>query len=432
MNLPSTAAFQAQSSHEQLRTLFDIAVKKSLPENCLPEFLESIDASNGLCVIGAGKAAAEMAAIVNKHFAGQCNGAVVTRYGYSSEQDTGDIEVLLAAHPYPDENSEIAAKDLLARVEQNPANRPILFIISGGGSSLLSLPADGITLQEKHDINRFLLASGAAIDEINTVRTHLSKVKGGKLAAAAKSPFSTLILSDVIGDDPSIIASGPTIPNHTTAADALDILARYGWQPKQTVIDVLKQQSACPSLPNADAHIIANGPISLNYSKLFAESAGVKCITLEENEQGEAQSVAKAHAQIVAELAQNSVPVMLFSGGELTVSLGDSPGDGGPNQEYLLALALALEPLVNSRQLKFTALACDTDGVDGSRDVAGAIIDHHLLTEANSKHIDAATHLSSHCSFDFFEQLNRHVITGPTRTNVNDFRVIYIQAINAV
>lgn len=426
MKLPTHSTFQAQTPHQQLRTLFDIAVQQSLPENCLPEYLANLDATKGLCVVGAGKAAAEMAAIVNRYFPKVCEGVVVTRYGYASDQDTGNINVLLAAHPYPDENSAIAANALLQCVAQNPANRPILFLISGGGSSLLSLPVEGITLQEKHDINRFLLASGAAIHEINTVRTHLSQIKGGKLAAAANAPFTTLILSDVIGDDPSIIASGPTIPNTTTPADALDILAQYGWQPTTSILNALKQQAPCPTLPNAPAHIIANGPISLNRSKQFAESTGIHCITLDENEQGEAQAVATQHAHIVEKLLTNGKPLMLFSGGELTVSLGDNPGDGGPNQEYLLALAIALQPLVNSCGLTFTALACDTDGVDGSKDVAGAIIDQNTLAQAETAGINAVQQLASHCSFAFFEALNLHIVTGPTRTNVNDFRVIYI------
>lgn len=432
MNLPSISAFLDETLSQQLRTLFDIAVKQSLPENCLPEYLSSIDASQGLCVVGAGKAAAEMAAIVNKHFPEQCDGIVVTRYGYASEQDTGNIRVLLAAHPYPDENSEIAARELLNCVQNNPPARPILFLISGGGSSLLSLPAEGISLQEKHDINRFLLASGAAIDEINTVRTHLSQVKGGKLAAAARSPFQTLILSDVIGDDPSIVASGPTIENHTCADDALNILARFGWQASSHITQAIKQQAPCPVLPPASAKIIANGPISLNASVRYAQSAGLHCITLDENEQGEAQAVAKIHAQYIATQLKTDAPILLFSGGELTVNLSETPGDGGPNQEYLLALAVALQPLANTRKLKFTALACDTDGVDGSKDVAGAIIDHTTLSRASEIGLDAEAQLLAHCSFNFFDQLKNHVITGPTRTNVNDFRVIYIHSIAPV
>lgn len=431
MNLPDIAIFQQATPKEQLQTLFSIAVQKSLPEHCLPEFLAKIDAPEGLCVIGAGKAAAEMAAIVNDYFAGKCDGAVVTRYGYASEADTGNIEVLLAAHPYPDENSAIAAKQLLQRVKQNPPERPILFLISGGGSSLLSLPVEGVSLEEKQALNRFLLASGASINEINTVRTHLSQVKGGKLAAAAQSAFSTLILSDVIGDDPSIIASGPTVPNYTTGAEALAILHRYHWQPEGSIEQALHKAPACPVLPSSNADIIANGPISLSSSKQFAQSAGLNGLTLAENEQGEAQAVAKRHAREIAKLTVLNEPLLLFSGGELTVSLGENPGDGGPNQEYLLALVVALQPLVEGRHLKFTALACDTDGVDGSKDVAGAIIDHHTMRQACEQSLDPERYLRAHCSFDFFNQLNLHVITGPTRTNVNDFRVIYVHAIDA-
>lgn len=403
--------------------LFTTAVNACKPSACMSKYLENIDASKGLCVVGAGKAAAEMAAEVNRFYGDKCFGAVVTRYGYESSGDTGRIKVLSANHPTPDDNSLAAGKELLELVRNNPADIPILFIISGGGSSLMCLPVDDVPFSQKQKLNQFLLRSGASVDEINVVRKQLSLVKGGKLAQAAKSDYVTLIISDVVGDKPSDIASGPTISDGSTKADALDILQKYNWPVIAEVeAHLLKPEHERVADTVGEYFIVANAQHAIDSAISVAQHQGWETQVLGYDIQGEAKEVAKQHAAIALDLKAQGKRVMLFSGGELTVTVADVYGDGGPNQEYLMALAEAL-----NGEAGIYALACDTDGVDGSKDVAGAYINSTTVTRAQSAGESLQAQLEGHNSHQFFKAIDDLIITGPTNTNVNDFRVIVIE-----
>ena len=403
--------------------LFTTAVNACKPSACMSKYLENIDASKGLCVVGAGKAAAEMAAEVNRFYGDKCFGAVVTRYGYESSGDTGRIKVLSANHPTPDDNSLAAGKELLELVKNNPADIPILFIISGGGSSLMCLPVDDVPFSQKQKLNQFLLRSGASVDEINVVRKQLSLVKGGKLAQAAKSDYVTLIISDVVGDKPSDIASGPTISDGSTKADALAILQKYNWPVIAEVeAHLLKPEQERAADTVGEHFIVANAQHAIDSAISVAQHQGWETQVLGYDIQGEAKEVAKQHAAIALEQKAQGKRVMLFSGGELTVTVADVYGDGGPNQEYLMALAEAL-----NGEAGIYALACDTDGVDGSKDVAGAYINSTTVTRAQSAGESLQAQLEGHNSHQFFKAIDDLIITGPTNTNVNDFRVIVIE-----
>ena len=403
--------------------LFTTAVNACKPSACMSKYLENIDASKGLCVVGAGKAAAEMAAEVNRFYGDRCFGAVVTRYGYESSGDTGRIKVLSANHPTPDDNSLAAGKELLDLVKNNPADIPILFIISGGGSSLMCLPVDDVPFSQKQKLNQFLLRSGASVDEINVVRKQLSLVKGGKLAQAAKSDYVTLIISDVVGDKPSDIASGPTISDGSTKADALAILQKYNWPViKEVQAHLLKPEQERAADTIGEYFIVANAQHAIDSAIGVAQHQGWETQVLGYDIQGEAKEVAKQHAAIALEQKAQGKRVMLFSGGELTVTVADVYGDGGPNQEYLMALAEAL-----NGEAGIYALACDTDGVDGSKDVAGAYINSTTITRAQNAGESLQAQLEGHNSHQFFKAIDDLIITGPTNTNVNDFRVIVIE-----
>ncbi|MEM5532512.1 glycerate kinase type-2 family protein [Pseudoalteromonas arctica] len=403
--------------------LFTTAVNACKPSACMSKYLENIDASKGLCVVGAGKAAAEMAAEVNRFYGDKCFGAVVTRYGYESSGDTGRIKVLSANHPTPDDNSLAAGKELLELVRNNPADIPILFIISGGGSSLMCLPVDDVPFSQKQKLNQFLLRSGASVDEINVVRKQLSLVKGGKLAQAAKSDYVTLIISDVVGDKPSDIASGPTISDGSTKADALAILQKYNWPVIAEVeAHLLKPEQERVADTVGEYFIVANAQHAIDSAISVAQHQGWETQVLGYDIQGEAKEVAKQHAAIALEQKAQGKRVMLFSGGELTVTVADVYGDGGPNQEYLMALAEAL-----NGEAGIYALACDTDGVDGSKDVAGAYINSTTVIRAQSAGESLQAQLEGHNSHQFFKAIDDLIITGPTNTNVNDFRVIVIE-----
>ena len=403
--------------------LFTTAVNACKPSACMSKYLENIDASKGLCVVGAGKAAAEMAAEVNRFYGDKCFGAVVTRYGYESSGDTGRIKVLSANHPTPDDNSLAAGKELLELVKNNPADIPILFIISGGGSSLMCLPVDDVPFSQKQKLNQFLLRSGASVDEINVVRKQLSLVKGGKLAQAAKSDYVTLIISDVVGDKPSDIASGPTISDGSTKADALAILQKYNWPVIAEVeAHLLKPEQERAADTIGEHFIVANAQHAIDSAISIAQHEGWETQVLGYDIQGEAKEVAKQHAAIALEQKAQGKRIMLFSGGELTVTVADVYGDGGPNQEYLMALAEAL-----NGEAGIYALACDTDGVDGSKDVAGAYINSTTVTRAQSAGESLQAQLEGHNSHQFFKAIDDLIITGPTNTNVNDFRVIVIE-----
>ncbi|MBU3020946.1 glycerate kinase [Aestuariibacter sp. A3R04] len=404
-----------------LTSLFEEAVRVSKPKYCLPTHFSSFSPADRVCILGAGKAAADMAVEAYKYFGDNAYGMVVTRYGYESKEPTGRIEVRLAAHPVPDENSVEGAKALLEMAARVSSSDKVIFLISGGGSALACAPPMGVTLDEKLALHKFLLRSGASIEEVNTVRKHVSLIKGGRLAAASKGNNTSLVISDVVGDDPAFIASGLTVEDHTTPDDAMSILDKYGFDTNATVVQYLRHAPPLPSVTGS-YKLVANANHAIDAAVKKATEAGWVTEVISYTETGEAQAVAKRHAALALEYKKQGKRVLLVSGGELTVTLGNTKGDGGPNQEYLMALAHAL-----SQAPGVSALAADTDGVDGSRDVAGGFIDDTTLKRASAVGLNVKAMLTAHNSFSFFNQLHDHVIIGPTRTNVNDFRVICIE-----
>ncbi len=401
--------------------LYKSAVASCQPHYCMPAYLTQFDPNQPICVLGAGKAAAGMAAEVHRYFGDNCYGAVVTRYGYETHAPTGNIAVISAAHPLPDENSLVGGQRLLSIAQQVDDSTPVLFLVSGGGSALASVPAGDITPAEKLAVHRFLLRSGAAIEEMNTVRKQLSAIKGGRLAAHCQGPKHSLVISDVVGDDPTFIASGMTVQDTSCAQEAQYILEKYHWQPIPSVVAHLKQQHPSPKV-GGHYDIIASAKTAIDSAASLAQSQGWHTEIISYTETGEASEVARKHAALALKAKQRGQKTLLFSGGELTVTLGDSQGDGGPNQEYLLALAIALDSAPG-----ITALSADTDGVDGSKDVAGGMIKSTTLADAKRIGVDPVDCLSSHNSYWFFDALQQHLIVEPTRTNVNDFRVIAIE-----
>ena len=405
---------------EFLTSLYLSGVKASKPEHCLAPYLTRYSPNERVCILGAGKAAADMASVAYDYFGNNAYGCVVTRYGYEALRETGSIEVLSAAHPVPDENSVLAAKKLMQMARNVPVNERVIFLISGGGSALACAPALGISLEEKLALHKFLLRSGASIEQMNTVRKHLSAVKGGRLGAASQGDNVSLVISDVVGDNPAMIASGLTVEDHSTPQDALSILLQYGWDEDSNIIRYLNQAPALPSVCG-DYHIIANADTALNAAIDDAKRKGWATHIISNSETGEAAEVAKRHAQIALEYKKIGKPCLLFSGGELTVTLGNAKGQGGPNQEYLMVLAEALNNTAG-----ISALAADTDGVDGSKEVAGGFIDDTTLSRAHALNLDVTALMRDHNSYAFFDALGDHLVIGPTRTNVNDFRVICV------
>ena len=400
-----------------MRNLFDAAVAAADPMRVVPPNLPDPPTGRTV-VIAAGKAAAAMARAVEDHWDGPISGIAVTRYGHGVNCDF--VDVVEADHPMPDSAGQDAAmrvRDLAAGLTEDDL---ALFLISGGGSALLAAPADGITLADKQAVTRALLAGGAPISDINSVRKHLSAVKGGRLAAlAAPARVATLIISDVPGDDPATVASGPSIADPTTLEDARAVLEKFRITPPDAVAALLNRaESETPkSVPGADTRIIASSRDALNAAAGAARAAGVDAAILGDDLEGEARDLAREHAR----LARGHAPGLLLSGGEVTVTLGDTVGKGGPNAEYALALAIALDGAVDIH-----AIACDSDGIDGEGDAAGALIAPDTLSRAATADIDPRALLDHHDSYTFFSKLDDHVITGPTRTNVNDFRAILI------
>jgi hydroxypyruvate reductase len=411
-----------------LRRMFDAAVARAMPDKCLPPFLPHPPRGQTI-VVGAGKAAATMAKAVEDHWRGELAGLVVTRYGHHAP--TKRIEVVEAAHPVPDLAGHEAAERILKLVQGLSGDELVLCLISGGGSALLTLPAPGLTLQDKQAINRALLKSGANIAEMNCVRKHLSAIKGGRLAAACHpAKVVTLTISDVPGDDPAVIASGPTVPDRTTFADALAILAKYRISEPISVVEHLRAareetpKPGDPRLAGAQTHLIAAPQQSLEAAAAVARQAGVTPLILGDSLEGESREVALVHAGIARQVVRHGQPVappcVLLSGGETTVTVRGK-GRGGRNVEFLLALSVALgaEPGVY-------AMAGDTDGVDGTEDNAGAIVTPDTLQRAAAHGLDAKSHLTDNDGYSFFSGLGDLVLTGPTLTNVNDFRAILI------
>lgn len=385
-------------------------------------------------VMGAGKAAATMALAVEQHWPTDVplEGIAITRHGHSVL--TKRIQVIEAGHPIPDDHGLAAAQRILPAVQQLSKDDLLLCLFSGGGSSLLSLPVAEISIGELQQITGQLLKSGAKIQEINTVRKHLSQIQGGRLATHCQAPINTLIISDVTGDDPTHIASGPTAPDPSTRDEALAILDDYHITLSQAARNVLQSskhtETPKPGDPIFDAvenQIIASARTALNAAEQFLKQAGIHTLLLGDTVTGEAREVAKVYAALVKEICRYpenwSLPLALLSGGETTVTIKGN-GRGGRNTEFLLSLAIELGNLNSTSQVY--ALACDTDGIDGSEHNAGAIITPDTLIRARQHDMDAQKMLANNDAYTFFEKLDDLVVTGPTLTNVNDYRVICI------
>ncbi|MGE5466784.1 MAG: glycerate kinase type-2 family protein [Ignavibacteria bacterium] len=419
-----------------LRRLFDAAIAAVAPAGCLPPYLERLNTAppvGRLVVVGAGKAAAAMAHAVENQWRGdpaRLSGCVVTRYGHGVP--CRRIEVIEAAHPVPDAAGMAAAQRILDAVANlQPVDR-VLALLSGGASALLALPAPGLSLADKQSVTRDLLRCGAAIDEINCVRKHLSAIKGGRLALAAQpAPVTTLAISDVPGDDLGVIGSGPTQPDPTTCADALAILDRYGIAAPQAVRARLSSDAAETPKPGDagfarnESHIVAAPNAALAAAAEAARAAGITPLVLGDRIEGEAREAARVLAGIALSCAESGIPAaapcVILSGGETTVTVRGR-GRGGRNAEFLLALALALRG-----HPRIHAIACDTDGIDGSEDNAGAVMTADTLARARAAGLDARAMLGDNDAYGFFAALGDLVVTGPTRTNVNDFRAILVE-----
>ena len=426
-------AAQAPRHHQAeaalLRRMFEAAIASAQPAVSIAAHLPE-PPKGRLVVIGAGKASAAMARAVEDAWSGPLKGVVVTRYGYAVPCER--IEILEAAHPVPDAAGLLASRRLLDTVSGLGPDDLVLCLISGGGSALLPLPAEGLSLQDEQNLNRELLRSGANIAEMNIVRRHLSAIKGGRLAAACHpARVLNLMISDVPGDDPIDIASGPTVADPTTCADALAIVRRYGIRLPSEAMKILESGAGesvkpdDPRLAGVRTVMVATPQMALEAAARVAAEAGYDAHILGDSIEGEARDVAKVLAGIARQVADRDqpfrAPCVLLSGGETTVTIRGK-GRGGRNVECLLSMALALEG-----HPRIHALAGDTDGVDGQEEIAGAIAAPDTLERAWAQGIRPADSLADNDGHGFFEALGDSVVTGPTLTNVNDFRAILVQ-----
>jgi hydroxypyruvate reductase len=419
---------------ELLLGSFQAALKAADPLHIVPSHLPAPPRGRTV-VVGAGKAAAAMALAVEREWPADkpLEGVVITRYGHGLP--TRRVRVVEAGHPVPDEHGEAAAAEILALASSLSADDLLLALVSGGGSSLLSLPVDGVPMSDLKSLTRALLASGAPIQDMNTVRKHLSRIQGGRLQAATRAWVHALVISDVTGDDPTNVASGPCGPDPTTFADALEVLRRFGVAPPASIAAHLAKgvrgeveetpKPGDPRLARGGNHLIANAHLSLVAAAGFLEERGIPARVLGDTVTGESSEVAKVYAALAREVRAFGQPfpppVALISGGETTVTVRGK-GRGGRCTEFLLSLAVSLDGLEGT-----WALACDTDGIDGSEDNAGAILTPDALARAHARGIEAKRLLADNDGYGFFAALGDLVVTGPTRTNVNDFRVIFVQ-----
>ncbi len=410
-----------------LQDMFSAAVLAADPFSAMAPFIPERPKGRTV-VIGAGKGAAQMAAAFERHWDAPLSGVVVTRYGYSCP--TTQIQILEAAHPVPDDNGVIASRALRNAVTGLGPDDLVVALICGGGSSLLPAPPDGFSLSDEQELNRLLLASGAPISAMNAIRKQFSTLKGGRLAAMAHpARVVSLIVSDVPGDAPSEVASGPTVPDMKSAQTALDAIAHYQIPLPQPMMDhIAKGTAPSPTdtvFATCTTHVIASARKSLNAAQAVARDNGISAIVLSDAIEGEAREIAKMHAALAIEIATQdqpfSKPVVLLSGGETTVTLRGK-GRGGRNSEFLLSLAASLDG-----QQGVTALAADTDGIDGSEDNAGAFADGTTASRLRDMGKDALGYLAQNDAYSAFDALGDLFAPGPTGTNVNDFRAILIR-----
>jgi hydroxypyruvate reductase len=416
------------SPRDLLTAMFHAAVKAAQPEHCIARFLPPAPAGRTL-VLGAGKGSAAMAQALEKHWTGPLEGLVVTRYGYAVPCER--IEIIEAAHPVPDQAGREAARRMMALAQGLTEDDLVICLVSGGGSSLLPVPGDGVTLEDKQAINRALLKSGATISEMNCVRRHLSGIKGGRLAAACHpARVVNLLISDVPGDLPADVASGPTVADPTTCADALDLVRRYDITLPAAARRLLESgagetfKPGDPRLARVETHLIATPQMALTAAADVAEKAGLRTLILGDSIEGEAREVGRVMAGIALQARHHAQPArppcVLLSGGETTVTVRGQ-GRGGRNVEFLLSLALALNDTDGIH-----AVAGDTDGVDGQEEIAGAFITPDTLARARAHGLKPRDHLDDNDGHGFFGALGDALVTGPTLTNVNDFRAILV------
>ncbi len=418
-----------------LRDLFNAALAAAQPATCLAPYIQALkppDPKRGgrTVVVGAGKASAAMARAVEERWPHPLEGLVVTRYGYGDACKR--IEIVEAAHPVPDEKGRAAAARLLEKVKGLTPDDLVLCLISGGASALITLPAPELTLPDLQEVNRALLHSGANIVEMNTVRKHLSAIKGGRLALAAQ-PAQVLswLISDVPNDDPGVIGSGPTVPDPTTFADAQAVLDKYRIEQPATVRAYLREGMAGrieetpkpgdPRLAKVETIMVATPRRSLEAAAALAQRRGFGVVMLGDNLEGEARTLGSEHARQALDIARRTnQPIVMLSGGETTVTVRGK-GRGGRNVEYLLSQAIAAKGAAN-----IWGLAADTDGVDGAEDIAGAVFTPDTLARASKLGRDPQAMLDDNDGHGFFQALGDSLVTGPTRTNVNDFRATLI------
>jgi glycerate 2-kinase len=409
-----------------LHALFEAALQAALPDGKFDGRLPEKPKGRTI-VLGAGKASARMAAAFEEAWArtgGTCEGLVVTRYGHAVP--TQSIEIVEAAHPVPDEAGLQAARRILALAQEAGPDDLVVCLMSGGASALLSLPAEGVTLADKQTLNRALLKSGAPIGEMNLVRKSLSAIKGGRLAAAAgQAQLVTYLISDVPGDDPASIGSGPTIPERIDPEIALGILRRYNIDVPGHVVQAMRASAVAEPAAGGVVHMLATSKMALDAAAAKARELGLNALVLGDALEGEAREVGRVMAGIAHSALMHGeparAPCVLLSGGETTVTVRGQ-GRGGRNAEFLLSLAISLKG-----ESGISAIACDTDGIDGSEENAGAWCDGSLIESARAKGIDLAAHLEGNDAYTAFAQLDRLVVMGPTLTNVNDFRCILIR-----
>ncbi|SFA78573.1 hydroxypyruvate reductase [Rhizobium sp. NFR07] len=418
------------NDRQLLTSLFDAAVKAADPLTGIRKHLPQPPENGRTVVIGAGKGAAQMAAALETVWSGPAlSGIVVTRYGYGCETKT--IEIIEAAHPVPDEAGLVASRRLMDAVSGLSEDDLVIALICGGGSALLPSPPEGLTLQDEIALNEALLASGAPISAMNVVRKHVSTIKGGRLAAATRARIVSLIVSDIPGDNPAFVASGPTVPDESTRQEALAIIEQYRMTLPSAIIAHLNTPAADAPTPDDarfarnEYHVIASAGVSLEAAAELARMQGIEAHILSDSVEGEARDVALVHAALAREVALKDrpfrKPAVLLSGGETTVTLRSKGGRGGRNGEFALSLALAIGGT------PVAALAADTDGIDGSEDNAGAFVDGTTAQRFLGAGLDGRTLLERNDSYSGFAAIGDLFETGPTGTNVNDFRAILIR-----